>query len=247
MATVHLVDGEKGGTGKSWFAFTLTQYLREHHPLFYLVATDRSNPTTTNRYRDKEHYQEFYDDTIRYAIFSESEKKIDSPDDIFEWAMERTTLVDLPSQVHRSVVAWIDGKDVIKMGKQHGVKLVRWFVCDGEDDSINLFVKSAEYYQKKVTNVLVKNWGRCDEWEYFDEHEQLQETIAKYKVKVIDFPKLSDGKRIKINARRWTFDEAMESGEFKTLGKQDIHQYLKTAYRAFESTKLFKREEMQSE
>ena len=239
MATLHLIDGEKGGTGKSWLSFTLVQYLREYHPSFYLVATDRSNPTVINRYRDKPQYQEFCNQNIRYAIFSESEKKIDSPDDIFEWAMEKTTIVDLPSQVHRSVIAWLDGKDVIKMGKQHGVKLVRWFVCDGEDDSINLFIKSAEYYQKKVTHVLVRNYGRCDEWEYFDEHDELQKSIVKYKVKVIDFPKLFDGKRIKINAKRWTFDEALSSSEFNILGKQGIYQYLKEAYQSFDSTKLF--------
>ena len=119
MATLHLMDGEKGGTGKSWVSFTLTQYLREQHPLFYLVATDRSNPTVINRYRDKQHYQEFCDQTIRYAIFSESEKKIDSPDDIFEWAIERTTLVDLPSQVHVHGQAGTQRHDFYPVQRRH--------------------------------------------------------------------------------------------------------------------------------
>lgn len=238
MATIHLCDAEKGGVGKSWLTTTMAQYFIDRGWLFYLVACDRSNPTAAKRYRDKERYRSFMKQSVKYVIFSESEKKVDSPDVIFDWAIEKPVIVDLPAQVHRPMADWIDQKRVIELGREHGVKLIKWFVCDGEDDAINLFLKSIAHYENRIPHVLIKNWGRCEDWEYFEEHAELQSAIKEYGVKVIEFPKLSDGKRIKMNARKWTFEEAIDSGEFPTLGVQDFHNYLKKAYAAFDSTGL---------
>lgn len=235
MAIVHLPDGEKGGVGKSWLTTMLAKYYADYGIPFYLVAADRSNPTVINRYKDKARYKEFYEDSIRFIVFSESEKRQDAPDDLFEWAIERPVVIDLPAQVHRPFANWITNKNVLAHAKDYGVEFCKWFVCDGEDDSIHLFIQSLKFYQNEIPHVLVKNWGRCDDWEYFDEHEELQTMLEQYNVPVIDFPKLSDGKRIKMNARRWTFDEALESPEFKILARQDIQTYLKKAYAALES------------
>jgi hypothetical protein len=109
---IHLIDGEKGGVGKSWFAFVVAEYLRAKLIAFYLYAADRSNPTAASRYKDKE-------------------------------------------------------------------RLI-----------------------------------------------------------VVDFPKLADSKRIKINANRWTFEEAIELGNFGIVGNSDIHNYMKKANRVLESTCL---------
>lgn len=238
MATIHLPDGEKGGVGKSWLTTVMAQYYTDLEIPFYLVAADRSNPTVINRYRDKKRYKQFYEDSIRYIVFSESEKRQDAPDDLFEWAIEKPVVIDLPAQVHRPFADWITNKNVLQHAKDYGVKFCKWFVCDGEDDSIHLFIRSLKFYDNAIPHVLVKNWGRCDDWEYFEEHQELQAAIEQYNVPVIDFPKLSDGKRIKMNARRWTFEEALESPEFKILARQDIQTYLKKAYAAFESTGL---------
>lgn len=242
MATVHLINAEKGGVGKSFTTSVLAEYLKSRKKLFYLVAADRSNPTSTNRYKEKDEpypvksrYQEFWEESVRFIVFSESEKKEDAPDDLFELALERTVVVDLPAQAFRPVSGWITKKNIFQLAKEHQVRFCNWFVCDGEDDSIHLFLQSLKFYKTEMPHVLVKNWGRCDDWEYFEEQEELQQAIEEYKVPVIDFPKLSDGKRIKINARRWTFEEALESGEFKTVARQDIKTFLDKAYAAFES------------
>lgn len=44
MATIHFVDGEKGGVGKSFVAKTMIQYRLERQLPFVAVETDRSNP-----------------------------------------------------------------------------------------------------------------------------------------------------------------------------------------------------------
>jgi hypothetical protein len=234
---IHLVDGEKGGVGKSWIAFVISEYLRSKLVPFYLYAADRSNPTAASRYKDKRRYAEFYDESVHYTQFSENAKKIDEPDVLLDMASERTIVLDLPAQVHYPLTSWLAEKDIFALSKANQVDWIRWFVCNGEDDSIQILITSAEVYKGQPT-VLVRNWGLCDDWNYFNEHKELQATIEKYQMIVIDFPKLADSKRIKSNANRWTFEEAIELGNFGIVGMSDIYNYMKKTNRILESTCL---------
>jgi hypothetical protein len=162
----------------------------------------------------------------------------DVADVIFEYALKKTVVVNLPAQAHRAVAKWIDTKGLLDLGKEHDVTFIKWFVSDGESDSIELFIESLEHYQGYITHVFIKNWGRCDEWGYFKAHEAIQKAIAEYNVAVIDFPKLSDGRRIEINAKRLTFEDASNYPEFGIIGRNQIKTYLRDAYKAFESTGL---------
>ncbi len=227
MATINLIDGEKGGVGKSWVARTMLQYLIDNGIPVASIETDRSNPTLSNIYKES-----------RPAIFSENEKMSDVADVIFEYALKKTVVVNLPAQSDRAVSQWIDTKGLLDLGKEHGVSFIKWFVSDGESDSLELFVKSLEHYQGYITHVFIKNYGRCDEWAYFKAHEDVQKAITEYGVKVIEFPKLSDGRRIEINAKRLTFEDASNYPEFGIIGRNQIKTYLREAYKAFESTEL---------
>ena len=227
MAIINLIDGEKGGVGKSWVARTMLQYLKDRAIPLAGIEADRSNPTVLNIYKDS-----------KAAFFSENEKMADVPDSIFDYAIKKTVVVNLPAQAHRAVSQWISTKGLLDLGKEHGVSFIKWFVSDGESDSIELFIESLEHYQGYITHVFIKNWGRCDEWGYFHEHEAIQKAIAEYGVAVIDFPKLGDGRRIEINAKRLTFDEASNYSEFGIIGRNQIKTFLRVAYKAFESTNL---------
>ena len=90
MTTIHLVDGEKGGVGKSFITRTMIQYALDRSLPFIAVETDRSNPDV-NR---------VYPDVCSFAVFSESEKQASKADRIFELAMENSVIVSLPSQVN---------------------------------------------------------------------------------------------------------------------------------------------------
>lgn len=61
MATIHLVDGEKGGVGKSFVTRAMIQYGLDRDLPFVAVETDRSNPDVAG----------IYDDLCKYAVFSE--------------------------------------------------------------------------------------------------------------------------------------------------------------------------------
>jgi hypothetical protein len=234
---IHFIDGEKGGVGKSWFAFCMTEYLISKLIPLYLYAADTSNPTATSKYKDKQRYAEFYDDSVHYTVFSENEKKSDYPDSILEMALNRTVVIDLPAQVYTPISNWLNEKQIFTLSKQIKTDWVRWFVCNGRNDSINLLIGSADFYQHQQT-VVVRNWGLCENWDLFDEREDLQAVIKKYKMQVIDFPKLPDSKAIRMDANNWTFDEAIELGKFGIVGNNDICRYVHNVYQMFESTKL---------
>ncbi len=77
----------------------------------------------------------------------------------------------------------------------------------------------------------------CDDWEDWDEDEELQRLIKKYKVKVIDFPRLPYKERYVIDKNKLSFSAAREYEKFGRLGKQRVVDFLKATYAEIESTK----------
>jgi len=232
MATIHLIDGEKGGVGKSFVARTMIQYCLDRDLPMVAVETDRSNPDVAGVYKD----------ICQYAVLTEDEKQADKADRIFEMAIDKPVIVSLPSQVHRAMKAWIDRNQLLSLGSEYGVSFCKWFVCNGEYDSIKLFISSLNCYENKMPHILVRNLGLCDEWEQVEEDEAVQKLIKKYKVIVIDFPKLGYKERYLINQKRFKFDEAIKSKEFGVLGRQRIVSFLKAAYTAFDSAGVWDNE-----
>ncbi|MDJ0647065.1 MAG: mobilization protein [Xenococcaceae cyanobacterium MO_188.B19] len=232
MATIHLIDGEKGGVGKSFVARTMVQYCLDRNLPFTAVETDRSNPDVSRAYRD----------ICQYAVLSEDEKQADKADRIFEMAMDKPVIVSLPSQVHRAMKAWIDRNQLFQLGQEYDVSFCKWFVCNGEYDVVQLFLASLNCYKDQMTHILVRNFGLCDDWSAIEADSSVQKLIKKYKVKVIDFPKLGHSEKYIINQNQLNFDEARNSQEFKILGKQRVVNFLKAAYLAFDSTGLWENE-----
>ena len=226
MAVIHLIDGEKGGVGKSFVARTMIQYGLDRDLSFVAVETDRSNPDVAGVYKD----------VCSFAVFSENEKQADKADRIFEMATEKSVIVSLPSQVHRSVKSWIERNKLFELSDEYGVSFCKWFVTNGEYDSVKLFSSSLDAYGDKMTHILVRNTGLCDEWSQVDEDSDLQKLITKYEVKVIDFPKLPYKERYTINKQQMRLDEARNYSKLGILGKQRVVNFLKAAYAAFDST-----------
>lgn len=226
MATIHFIDGKKGGVGKSLVARTMIQYCLDRQLPFVGVETDRSNPDVAS----------FYRSVCQFAVFSEDEKKADKADKIFDLAIEKPVIVNLAAQVYRPVKDWIEKNELIELGEKNGVKFCKWFVCTGGYDSLNLFLQSLSNFESRMPHVLVRNLGLCDDWEHVEENEELGKLVKKYKVKVIDFPKFSYKERNIVDEKRLSFGEARELPEFGAVSKQRVSNFLKAAYAAFDST-----------
>jgi hypothetical protein len=222
-------DGEKGGVGKTFVAKTAIQYQIDNRKDFIVVEADRSNPDVHQVYRQY----------CKVAYFTENDKLATKADRIFELAMKKNTLVNLPSQVQTPFKTWFDTNNLFELGKDYGVVFRKWFVTNGEFDSINLFLKSLEIYGDLMPHFLVKNWGLCEEWDQLTEDPNVKEAIEKYKVEVVEFPKLGYMERYFINKHRLSFEEAKKHTELTILGKQRVSNFLKSAYAAFDETKAW--------
>lgn len=82
--------------------------------------------------------------------------------------------------------------------------------------------------------MVIKNMVRCDEWEYFNNHDDIQQTIEEYAVSVIDQPKLVNVKQIEINAKRMMFSHAIDYAEFGIIGRNQIKTCLQNVQSLFE-------------
>ncbi|MBD2772588.1 mobilization protein [Iningainema sp. BLCCT55] len=224
---MHLVDGEKGGVGKSLVARTMLQYCLDNSLSIVAVEADRSNPDVAG----------IYSDCVE-AVFSEDEKRANEADKIFELALSKSVIVNLPAQVYDPVSDWINKNGLIELGKQHSLTFCKWFVCTGGYDSVQLFVKSVKDFGDKMPHVLVRNLGLCDDWTHVEGMEEVKDVINKYAVQVIDFPKFSYRERNMVDEKQITFAQARDSDEFGIVSRQRIHNFLKSAYAQFKNTGL---------
>ncbi len=61
-----MIDGEKGGVGKSFVDRTMIQYCLDRNFPFIAVETERSNPDVAGVYKD----------ICQYAVLTEYEKQV---------------------------------------------------------------------------------------------------------------------------------------------------------------------------
>lgn len=226
MATIHLIDAEKGGVGKSVVARTLYQLFLDRNIEVVPMEADRSNPTFSNIYGKR----------VKKAIFSEDRQFDDSPDIIFDTALETPVILDFPAQVHRSFSKWLTSKGLLELGASHDVKFVKWFVCDGGNDSVNLFLKSVQHYKGELPHILVKNLGRTDNWSILKANTAVQDAIKEYRIPTIEFPRLSEFRMNTIDTRKLTFEAAREDSELGLIGRSQIVIFLRSAYEAFDES-----------
>ena len=231
MAAIHLFGGEKGGVGKSFVCRAAIQYHLDNSTSFAVFDTDRSNPDVRRIYQET---------GCRVAVFSEGEKYEDKANSIYHAALEKRVLVNLPAQVWIPVKDWFERNELLEISQEDGVEFYYWFICDGGYDSLKLFGKSLSYFQSDVPHILVKNWGKCDDWEPLDNDENLLSLMAEYQVKVIDFPKfIGNADRNAIDAESLTFGVARSSKKFGSISRQRVKRFLREAYAAFEGTGAF--------
>ena len=231
MATLHTFGGEKGGVGKSFVCRTANQYHIDRGIEFTLFDADRSNPDVKRIYKES---------GCREAIFSEKEKYEDKANSIYLSAVEHRTLVNLPAQIFVPFKEWFEKNELFEVAQEDGVTFYHWFVCDGGYDSLKLLYKTLQCFKGRVQHVLVKNWGRCDDWAGLTDNDHLTGLIKDYQVKIVDFPKfIGNADRNDIDAKSLTFGEARTHSAFNSISRQRVKSFLNKAYEAFDSAGVF--------
>lgn len=224
---IHIIDGEKGGCGKSFFCRTFIEYCNSIAYEIAIVDADISNKDIATIYPN-----------VEVAFFSDDEKLASKADTIFDLAFEKSVLVNLPAQVYSNVTDWIQRNDLVNLGKDNSIKFIKWFVCMGGVDSVNFFLQSLDDFGNDIIHVFVRNQGLCDEWEYINQMPEFQSAISNYNFVIMDFPKFPFWERNMIDRLGITFDMAIAHPEIKVIPKQRVKNFLKVAYASLAATEL---------
>ncbi len=224
---IHIIDGEKGGCGKSFFCRTFIEYCNYIAYHVAIVDADTSNKDIAKIYP-----------SVEVAFFSDDEKLASEADKIFDLAFEKSVLVNLPAQVYSNVTNWIRRNDLVNLGKDNSIKFIKWFVCTGGVDSVNFFLESLNDLGDDIIHVFVRNQGLCDDWQYIDEMPSFQSAISNYNFVIMDFPKFPFWERNVIDRLEINFTEALAHPELKVAPKQRVKNFLRVAYASFAATEL---------
>jgi hypothetical protein len=228
MPRIHLIDGEKGGVGKSFFARLMIHYCLERKLPYTLVDADVTNPDVKSLYPKEAHE----------TVFSEAQKKAHEADLIFELALKKPVIVNLPAQVYPLVTDWIEQNRLLEIAGEYGIDLVKWFVCSGGYDSVSLFKQSVNHFQERLPHVFVRNFGLTDEWNFLDEDAEFKDLLHKYAstLQVIDFPRCTYKERYYLDAFQLTFEGAFKNGKMPILSKQRLQTFLEKGCEALSAT-----------
>ncbi len=223
VMNINFALNPKGGVGKSFYLRALIQYYLDRGQDFIAFDCDRNNPDIYRCYKGVT--------TVKLAIFSEAQKYEDSANAIFNTALNHTTLVNLPAQVHEPLRKWIFDNELLEAGQETGVGFHFWYVTDSGYDSLKLLRKTLQLYQHHVTYTVVKNYGRATDFDALDNDESLQSLLEQYDVQTISFPCfIGSSLRNTIDAESLSFGEALHHEGFGVIDKQRIRKFLRETY-----------------
>jgi hypothetical protein len=228
---IHLIDGEKGGVGKSLFARALLQWFLNHQYPVWGIEADRSNPNLMRTY--KEH--------VKTVVISEESELLSKADGLYHYALDRSLVVNLPAQVYRALTRWIEHNDAIAFCRNNNIAWVKWFVSNGADDSLEILQDSLEDWGTQIPHILVRNLHMCPDWSFLNaQYPKVGDLIKTCKVPMIDFPRLDTIERNFIDSNRLSFAEALSGNVLNSLQKNRVNRFLNQTYESIDQVGLAK-------
>jgi hypothetical protein len=199
MARIHLIGGEKGGVGKTFVCRCLAQYFLIQGWEFCLIDADTGIQDVSSVFESIP--MTLSDDPHRYA----------EPDVLFNKALEKTVIVNLPSNTKEALNRWLRETSFLSFAQQYQVSLLYWFVTDGCYSSIKLLEKSLSEFDRQIPHLLIRNQGRLNgsDFSYLDRDDFYRQIVtASNLVQVVDFPKLGSEEQFFIDKYSLNLREA---------------------------------------
>ena len=215
---IQISNCKKGGVGKTLLSKLKAAYCLESGLDFYAVDADR-----------QESFLKAYPEFALPTRFSELDRNLKIPDKILDLALEKLVLVDLPGNVEEAFNHWLTASDILEASMDLGVEIQNWYVLDDSAECYEGFLRTLEFVEDNATHILVRNLGRCEDWESFDQFITPQ-LIAEYKLKIIDLPKLRLDTATTVYKNALSFTEARRYGEFSTAQLAGLRGYMRRVY-----------------
>ena len=224
---VFLVNGEKGGVGKTQTSKILSYTLMKMGIDFYPVEADKSNPDL---------YLSSKEGECKLTFFSENEKKQNKADVLFDWAIQKNLVVSLPAQVATPLRSWLDRNNVVEELAKENVKIINLFVSSGRYVSVKLFQKYLSEMSEMISHVLVKNLRFREDWNRIDEKlTALDKPYQNLELPIIEYDEqdIIDGDNK--DEKMLSFTEAIESDYLGTMQKRRVKRALSIFQENFEA------------
>ncbi|MGB5634414.1 MAG: hypothetical protein WBM86_16755, partial [Waterburya sp.] len=124
---------------------------------------------------------------------------------------------------------WLTASDILEASKDLDVEIQNWYVLDDSAECYEGFLRTLEFVKDNAKHILIKNLGRCEEWESFDLFI-TPELIAEYKLQVIELPKLRLDTATTVYKNALSFTDARRYSEFSTAQLAGLRGYLRRVY-----------------
>jgi hypothetical protein len=159
-------------------------------------------------------------------IHSQQVQKLDQ---LFELALEKPVIVNLPGNVHDATKNWLSESDLLSKESiaETGVSFCKWFLSDGSNTSVDLFAKSLEDYEGKLPHILVVNQGLNPYWSKDYLTDKLKDLAQKYQYLALDFPGLAIAERNYIKQNNICFSKALKDKKLSILSRQRLVKFLR--------------------
>jgi hypothetical protein len=220
MSRIHLIGGEKGGVGKSFFARVLCQYFVDRDQPLAAIDADLSHATLARCYGE-----------FTQAIDLE---RLESADGILDRALgaDRRVVVDLPAQSLRLLDRWLESGQVISLARELQVPFTFWHVTDGGHDSVKALQLLLDRHGRSFRCVAVKNHGRGRSFELYDE-ARIPVLLDQYAGRQLDFPELDAATAHAVDragASFWAASQRGETGGLTQLARARTRRWLDQCY-----------------
>ena len=234
MATIYLIDGEKGGVGKSLFCRCLLHFLEREKIDHKLVDTD-PKPDVAQIYKGLVDIQFAASDEAT-VMYSQTAGEVDK---IIDMVTKEDVIVNLPGKVHQQVKFWIEGNNLLdeKFIKKSGVSFCKFFLSNGSDISLELLEDSLQTYKGKLPHILVRNQGLKLDWSEIIKSDRYQKLKSDHQFLEIDFPGLRRTDLDFIDKKQQPFSQVI--AELPLLPQQRVETFLNDTMAAIESTSKF--------
>ena len=229
---LFIVGGEKGGVGKTWFAYILIELLLQLDRDPTILDLDESNPNVAKAYL-KEIYKQWSSTNIQTervfetierteggqldalvrlnTLLSEQIVLSNNPDDtksrdrlceVVE--LSDNTIISLPSQSQSGLCYWLDETDLAFLATT--TQVVLFWVSDGSYESLSLLENFMyKYPELQYCLVVNKGIGTSSEWENYRlglVNPDLNEMIAKKELKAIVIDKVVLSEELSIRLQK---------------------------------------------
>ena len=234
MATIYLIDGEKGGVGKSLFCRCLLHFLEQKDISHMFFDTD-PKPDVAQIYDGIKDIQFMASDEAT-VMYSQTAGAVDQ---IIDLAIEEDIIVNLPGKVHQQVKFWIEGNSLLDESfiKETGVNFCKFFLSNGSQVSLDLLEDSLKAYQGKLTHILVRNKGLKLDWSDVLNSDRYQTLKSDHQFLEIDFPGIRRMDIDFIDRQRQSFSQVMP--QLPLLSRQRVKTFLSNTMIAIENTGKF--------